>query len=106
MIAPRRVSNFLTLCVAVTSLFQLTPSAVGQVSQDRAKISQTTAATQSAKPLVRPEPTRTFAVTVTNEDRQFITGLVPETFSVFDGEQQREIETFLSGDMPATVGIL
>lgn len=106
MITPRRVRKILVLCVAVASLLQLTPFVFGQVSQGNAKVSQTAAETPNAKYVARSEPTHTFAVTVTDENGRFISGLKSGNFTAFDGEQQSRIESFLSGDMPATIGIL
>lgn len=47
-----------------------------------------------------------FPVTVTSARGGFIIGLTKENFSVWEGKQEREINYFGSGDLPASVGIL
>jgi len=106
MIAQHRVKTFLVACVTAAALLQLTPTAGRPAPRAFTKNSPTASAPQTAKPDARPEPPHTLAVTVTNERGEYITGLAPETFTVTDGGQRSEIVSFVSGDMPATVGIL
>jgi Ca-activated chloride channel family protein len=84
MLTPRRVKVCVVACAAAAALSLLLPARV---------------AAQGA-------PARALTVTVTDKEGGLVTGLGREAFTVLDGGRPREILSFASGDMPATVGVL
>ena len=60
----------------------------------------------TARVAAQAAPTRELTVTVTDKEGGLVTGLRREAFTVLDGGRPREIVSFASGDMPATVGVL
>jgi Ca-activated chloride channel family protein len=105
MIAPRRVRKTLILCAAVASLLQLAPPA-RPLPQSGTEGSQAPPAAHDARAASAEPTTKTITVTVSEEAGRFITGLKAGNFTVFDGDQQREITAFGEGDVPSTIGIL
>lgn len=90
--APRlfRVASFTTFVLFVHAVAAQQPKPVVE-----------TAAAASSSPREL-----TLAVTVTDRNGHYITGLTKDEFSVFDGDSQREITKFEVGNEPASVGVL
>jgi Ca-activated chloride channel family protein len=89
-------------CLVLPSLLAVSSGAA------RRRVQQTTAtATANAPPASTvASSSLKFPVTVTSAKGGFIIGLTKENFSVWEGKQEREINYFSSGDLPASVGIL
>ncbi|HEX8335583.1 MAG TPA: VWA domain-containing protein, partial [Pyrinomonadaceae bacterium] len=87
MFTPRRVKVSLAACAAAAASLLPPAQAPGQTARPAA-------------------PPRAFTVTVTDKKGAMVSGLGREAFTVLDGGEPREIVSFASGDMPATVGVL
>lgn len=96
--------------VAALTLRLLCPLLI-TIAGPAARARQTAGATAQAParapaPAAASTPETVYAnVTVTDEKGRFITGLKPDTFTILDGGQRREITSFV-GETPATVGVL
>lgn len=69
----------------------------------------TTAQTQSSARITSPSPARiaySVTVTVTDRKRNYVKGLVQSDFTLSDGKQELQINSFDAGDLPLSVGIL
>lgn len=99
---PRRVAalTLTPLCV----LFITLAGPAGRARQTAGATAQ--APTRPPAPAAADTPETVYAdVVVTDEKGRFITGLKPDSFTVLDGGQRREITSFV-GETPATVGVL
>ena len=82
------------------------------ISTSLVPLSATTVATQQKPPantqVTSPTASNTvkFIVTVTTERGTFISGLSQDSFAVFEGKSQHEINHFSEDDSPVSVGIL
>ncbi len=82
----------------VLPLFAVFPAATSRTQQTSTGVAQETTAAVPA--------TRKLTVTVIGPNGGFMSGLTRDSFAVFEGKSQHEINYFESADAPASVGVL